>query len=151
MVNNIGRLRKLWLFFMLMIFSITVVSASPNVLNISIQEFVYEEVLFNPLGNGTGDHFDTTENQSVYILNGTITVTNLHPTEGVYDTRLTFSQFGNVTNITNSSAGGYVNLSTPTKYNISSTRPCFFIHLKNAFHRNKHLRLSGSPIVGTFL
>lgn len=46
---------------------------------VEMEEYVDQQVLFNPLKTGEGIWYDTTENQSLYNITGYITITNTNP------------------------------------------------------------------------
>ncbi|MFW5704345.1 MAG: hypothetical protein ACOCXG_00750 [Nanoarchaeota archaeon] len=79
--------------------------AATNVIDVTVTENVYEEVMYNPLKAGTGLWYDSNENQSVYLLNGTILVENNHATDAVYAINLTFDNVDYVSNVVH--ASGY--------------------------------------------
>lgn len=80
-----------------------------NVIDISVNEKVYEQVTYNPLYSGSGSFYDTSETQSVYIANGTILVKNNHPTETIQNILIDFKNIGNINSVSYlSGTQGYV-------------------------------------------
>lgn len=83
--------------------------AVANVIDVQIKEYVHEETTYNPLVPGSGQYFDANEQNSVYVLNGTITVVNNHPTEAAENVILNLSNVGDIYNLTfNSGSNGFI-------------------------------------------
>ncbi len=96
-------------FLMLIILSFQITFAAVNVIDVQIQEYVHEETTYNPLVTGSGQYFDTNEQNTVYVLNGTITVVNNHPTEAAENIILNLSNVGEIYNLTyNSGSTGFI-------------------------------------------
>ncbi len=72
------------------------VFAATNVIDVTITERGYENVLYNPLKATTGVYVDANENRSAYYINGTILIENNHPSEAVYDTVLNITGINNI-------------------------------------------------------
>ncbi|MDA3854767.1 MAG: hypothetical protein PF569_00810 [Candidatus Woesearchaeota archaeon] len=95
--------------FMTILFSVSLVYAAPNVIDVTFNEYAYEEVLYNPSQSGGGLYFDSGENQSLYAINGSIIVTNTHPSEAISDVLLNITTIADIYNVVNSDGKlGYV-------------------------------------------
>lgn len=75
------------------------VSAASQVLNVSVTEKVYQQVLYNPLKNSAGLWKDAHENQTQYYINGTIVVKNTHATGSVEHAVINFTSVSKVYNV----------------------------------------------------
>lgn len=61
---------KSLLAFLVMSLFISSIHAASQVLNVEFNEYVEEDVLYNPLNSPSGEYFDTTEQQRKYNLSG---------------------------------------------------------------------------------
>jgi len=81
----------------LFLFAFSVNAVSQQIL-VEMEEYVDQQVLFNPLKTGAGIWYDTTENQSVYNITGYITVTNTNPAgDSMSDIYVSFDNTANMT------------------------------------------------------
>ncbi|MCA9459110.1 MAG: hypothetical protein KC550_01020 [Nanoarchaeota archaeon] len=103
------------LFICILISATTFTLAVPDVLDVTFNEYVYDEVLYNPLKTGGGQFFDPNENQSQQNLYGNILIVNNHPTEAVEKIVLNFSGISNIYNVTNTDG----RVSYTTDFNIA--------------------------------
>jgi hypothetical protein len=76
MVRN--KIRSLFIILSLLFLTQSVLATQQQI-QIDVQEFVNQEVVFNPLKTGAGIWFDTSENQTNYNITGYIIVTNTNP------------------------------------------------------------------------
>jgi len=121
MDSNKSSIRFLML-LILTIFTLGIANAATgNVIDVAISDNVYEEVLYNPLKTGAGTFFDSNENQSLYVMNGTIVVSNNHPTEHVGNLVVRINNVSDLYNITNlSGRTSFVSVAADKSYmNIS--------------------------------
>jgi len=104
-----------------LLLSLVAVNATPNVIDVQINENVFEEVLYNPLKTGVGTFFDANENQSVYSLNGTIVIKNNHPVESVGNLLVRIDNISNIYNVSFlSGRNGFVQMNISGNYMILS-------------------------------
>ncbi len=83
--------------------------AASQVLNVEFNEYVEEDVLYNPLNSPSGLYFDTTEQQRSYNLTGQIFVENTHATEAIQNVLLNITGITDIYNVTRvSGAQGYI-------------------------------------------
>lgn len=103
-----------------LLFSVSLVFAAPNVIDVTINEYANEQVVYNPSQVGSGLYFDAGENESIYEIRGSIVVANVHSTESVHDTVLNITSIGNIYNVTNSAGklGYLVEYNTVSDYMI---------------------------------
>jgi len=74
--------------------------AAAQILDVLINESATEQVLFNPLNSPTGLYANTGENQSLYTLNGTITISNVHGSDTAENIIINISPISNIYNVT---------------------------------------------------
>ena len=94
---------KIMLIAFLVLSGLNLAMAAQNIIDVSITERGFEEVLYNPLQATGGVYVDSNENRSVYDIYGEIVIMNNHNTESVQDTVLNISGIANIYNLTNSS------------------------------------------------
>lgn len=83
---------------LLILIALTTVSATQEQVRVVMDEYVDQEVYYNPLKTGGGIWYDTTENQSSYNITGYITVTNQNPNgKTVSDVYILFNNTRNIT------------------------------------------------------
>ena len=104
------------LLLLLILFSFSQITfATQNALNITINEYATETVIFNPLVAGTGLYFDANENLTSYSISGNITIQNINPTDTIYNIILNITNTQNIVNLTsNSSILGFVTTTGPS-------------------------------------
>ena len=92
------KLNKLWaVIFGLLLLAFSANAVSEQIL-VEMNEYVDQEVLYNPLKTGSGIWFDANENQSSYNITGYITVTNTNPDGDVMsDIYISFDNTANMT------------------------------------------------------
>src|SRR6056297_2216487 len=94
--------KKLMLLMFLVICSLSAVFATQEQVRVNINEYVDQEVSYDPLNAGGGIWVDANENQSVYNLSGEIIVSNQNPNGyTISDIYISFSNTGNITLPTN--------------------------------------------------
>lgn len=118
MNSSINQVKNLFL-PLIFLFSVFLVSGAANIVDVVISENAYEYVTYNPNVAGAGLYFNANENESAYVLNGTITIRNPHSTETVQSVVLNISS-ANLYNLAFSSGStGYVTLvDTVNNYSI---------------------------------
>ena len=121
----------------------------PNVLNITIEEYISEDTSYNPLNGG--------ETQNSFFAEGFIRVQNVHSTEAVENILIDFSSVSNIYNVTYVSGNlGYVldfdsvnlNLKIPTlgagrttifRYDINTSSLSAPLNFSTSYLQNKIL------------
>ncbi len=93
-------IKKTFFIFIVFIFGLNLVYSSSQVIDVDINEYIYETVSYNPLLSGSGIWYDNYENQSNYNLYGEINISNLNSVETIYSVYLNFSNFTGITNLT---------------------------------------------------
>lgn len=101
-MNTFNRVSKLILLLFLILFGLNLTFAATNVIDVTISEYINEEVLYNPLKATTGLFVDANENRSIYLVNGNIFIQNNHATEAVQNIILNITGISNIYNVTNS-------------------------------------------------
>lgn len=101
-MNTFNRVSKLIVLLFLILFGLNLTFAATNVIDVTISEYINEEVLYNPLKATTGLFVDANENRSIYLVNGNIFIQNNHATEAVQNIILNITGISNIYNVTNS-------------------------------------------------
>lgn len=100
---------KSLLAFLVMSLFISSIHAASQVLNVEFNEYVEEDVLYNPLNSPSGEYFDTTEQQRKYNLSGQIFVENTHATQAIQNVLLNVTGISDIYNISQiAGSQGYI-------------------------------------------
>jgi hypothetical protein len=73
------RYKLFGILFLGMFFLVSFVNATDQQILVELEEYVDQNVLYNPLKSGDGIWYDLNENQSYYNITGYITLTNTNP------------------------------------------------------------------------
>jgi len=107
----------------LVLIGLNLTYAATNVIDVTISEYVNEELLYNPLKASSGLYVDANENRSIYSMNGNIFIQNNHATEAAQDILLNITGISNIYNVTNSAG----KLSYVSEFNTGSDYMILYI------------------------
>jgi len=107
----------------LVLIGLNLTYAATNVIDVTISEYVNEELLYNPLKASSGLYVDANENRSIYSMNGNIFIQNNHATEAAQDILLNITGISNIYNVTNSAG----KLSCVSEFNTGSDYMILYI------------------------
>lgn len=138
---------RISLIISVLILSINTLFAAVNVIDVSINENVYQEVLYNPLKAGGGYWYDSNENQSVYNLSGSVVISNNHPTDAVNDIVINLTGISNIMNFSYGQGSiGYVLEENLTNDNILLLIPDLGPGQNSTFTYNINLSNRAPPL-----
>jgi hypothetical protein len=93
------QLNTILTFLLITLVSLTLANATVNVIDVVIQEDIYQEIQYNPLSPQSGLWVGAGEVQTAYDLTGTIIISNTHPTDSVQNVVVNVTQLGNIYNL----------------------------------------------------
>jgi hypothetical protein len=105
-------------FLLLFSVSLTLANATVNVIDVVIQEDIYQEIQYNPLSTQSGFWVGAGEIQTAYNLTGQIIVSNTHPTDSVQNIVVNLTKLGSIYNLsyTLGNAGFVTEINTVSDY-----------------------------------
>lgn len=110
-------------FLLISLVSLSFANAAVNVIDVVIEEDIYQEIQYNPLDPATGLWVGAGEVQTAYDLTGKIIVSNTHPTDSVQNVVVNVTQIANIYNLTyDSGVTGFV-----TEINTGSDYAMLFV------------------------
>jgi hypothetical protein len=105
-------------FLLISLVSLSFANAAVNVIDVVIQEDIYQEIQYNPLATQSGLWVGAGEIQTAYNLTGQIIVSNTHSTDSVQNVVVNVTEIGNISNLVYSSgvAGFVTEINTGSNY-----------------------------------